>query len=314
MQKKIRPVFIGGCPRSGTSLLAKEISRSKQIAYVPEANYILDVFRAIGKRCNVDTGRLVDEVSRHPRFKIWKHKIEKKRIINNIGKKCKIENGVNEITEDYIKTVHGGVGHKLWTNHSPRNILNGKVLSELFPASKFIHIVRDGRAAYSSVSKLDWGPFSVDDGAHWWSHNVGGGLALEEFLGNQKSRRVYYEELLQNTDQVLNNLFEWLDVDNAKVVDPNVDIPSYTHSQHYLLGDKPDKSRIDAWREEMKNEDIMRFESIVGDILEYHGYNRKYDVKSSQFGIWYKVELRSKKLYRQISSYIKRKYRKYKYM
>jgi hypothetical protein len=55
---------------------------------------------------------------------------------------------------------------------SSHNIKEAQTLRRLFPNARFIHIVRDGRDAASSVTTKTWGPDRVAAGIDWWADRL----------------------------------------------------------------------------------------------------------------------------------------------
>ena len=45
MKTDINPIFIGGCPRSGTTMLADLLSRHDKISFVPEVAFKFPLLR-----------------------------------------------------------------------------------------------------------------------------------------------------------------------------------------------------------------------------------------------------------------------------
>jgi hypothetical protein len=55
---------------------------------------------------------------------------------------------------------------------SSHNVREAQILRRLFPESKLIHTVRDGRDAASSVTTKTWGPDDVVKGIGWWADRL----------------------------------------------------------------------------------------------------------------------------------------------
>ena len=55
---------------------------------------------------------------------------------------------------------------------SSHNIREAQTLRRLFPEARFVHTVRDGRDAASSVTTKTWGPDSVAKAIDWWAERL----------------------------------------------------------------------------------------------------------------------------------------------
>lgn len=55
-----------------------------------------------------------------------------------------------------------------WVETTPDNVIRADQLFALFPSSKIVHVVRDGRDVASSVVRRTWGPSDPISGLRWW--------------------------------------------------------------------------------------------------------------------------------------------------
>ena len=55
---------------------------------------------------------------------------------------------------------------------SSHNVREAQTLRRLFPEARFVHAVRDGRDAASSVVTKTWGPDSIVKGIDWWADRL----------------------------------------------------------------------------------------------------------------------------------------------
>src|SRR5205823_5272444 len=91
---------------------------------------------------------------------------------------------------------------------------------ELFPSTRFVHLVRDGRDV--ALSALDWvghGPSvryalwedePVAVCALWWGRRVSAGRAAGPTLGPGRYREVQYEALVQRPEGAIRDLARFL--------------------------------------------------------------------------------------------------------
>ena len=107
--RRLRPVVIGGCARSGTSLLLSMLSSHRQILAIPDETQLLcpgAYWPPAGGIFEPDTRGLLELISR--------------------------------------QTVHRNC--RAWCEKTPRNVLNvERILAALGSRARFIHLVRDGR-------------------------------------------------------------------------------------------------------------------------------------------------------------------------
>jgi hypothetical protein len=116
-----RPVFILGSPRSGTTMLVNLLDRSPSLGSLERGSQFLwELFHTIEESGWDSHVVAPDEISdRERRILYW--------------------------------AIERVSGHRRYLDKFPRNCLRGEYLYELFPDASFVAIVRDGRAAVSSL-------------------------------------------------------------------------------------------------------------------------------------------------------------------
>ena len=273
-------VFIGGCHRSGTTLLGSMIGAHSNCICVPESQFKIDVLSSIiSNKFNEMNIRLVaKKIENHFRFKLWE--MEMPHIPHN-DTTLSYPKLLDRIVEKYSEKV-GKSDANIWVDHTPANICYVNTLMELFPNSKFIHIVRDGRAVASSIMKLGWGPNEINKAAHFWNEKIAYGLAAELHWGKDRVLLIRYEDLLTNSEATMIKICQFLNIDYQRDMIEGLGfrVPDYTSKQHALVGQKPNQKRINDWEVKLKPRQIEIFESTTHGLLTYFGYQLKYGLKA----------------------------------
>ena len=277
-------VFIVGCPRSGTTLLQRMVDAHPDIAITRQSRCIPNYYE---KRKGLTpeglvTPELVDRLVEERRFKNLEIGREELESLAGSGKQVPFESFVTGIFNHY-----GAVqGKRLVGDKTPRYVRSIPTLHDLWPETKFVHLIRDGRDVF--LSMINWkkadssaGQFSawkedrVSTGALWWELNVrlgrqdGGSLAPELY------HEVHYEELVSEPEETCANLCDFLGLsyDDAmlrfheghEIADPDLDAKK---------GWRPLTPGLRKWSEQMSTEDLRRFEAAAGDLLDELGYPR----------------------------------------
>jgi hypothetical protein len=160
----------------------------------------------------------------------------------------------------------------VWGDKTPLYMLEMPLLASLFPAARFIHIVRDPRdCALSSAAA--WGN-SLLRTAQEWADRVRKCRADGAALGAARYAELRYEDLLAGPPAVLRRLFEFLDVPppadpgRLKRVAENV---GSARGQAQVVAENQRK-----WQRRMSPPMRRRFERVCGDALDALGYDREY--------------------------------------
>ena len=269
------PVFIGGHPRSGTTLLGDLIGSHSDCICTPESQFKISVYRRQNLQGNdaPDLRKTAEIIGKHWRFRIWG--------IDMAGIPYSGMHSYRELILWLVRSYavkfsrpHAGT----WIDHTPANIQYADTLAELFPAARFIHLVRDGRAVAASIIPLDWGANTIDRAAYSWKEYISYGIAAEASLGNDRLLRVRFEDLIHQPHRTLERicLFLHLQYQPRMMQGGGFRVPGYTALQHALLGKEPDAQRARAWEKKLSPRQIEIFESIAGDLLSSLGYPLLY--------------------------------------
>lgn len=273
-------VFIGGCQRSGTTMLGSMLGAAKGAVCVPESSFL---HRSIAEHAargedlvragSLNTKKLLRYFADHPRFrKLWAIDYDFDRISSeDLGTDML---GVFQWMAGDFARRHGKSTPSVIVDQTPGNFRHCAMLSQWVPDAKFIHIVRDGRAVAASLMQVTWGPVTVDRAALFWLERLSFCLAAEQYLGQDRIIRVRYEDLLLQPEQTLRTLcaFIGLSYDPAMVCGTSAVVTAYNTRQQRLVGTGLHTSRIDAWRKSLTPRQVEIIEFLTGNMLELFGY------------------------------------------
>lgn len=274
--QSMRPIFIGGCQRSGTTLLGALLGGAAETVTVPEAPFKLGALQR-GARPGARLADVVTYIGAQDRYQIWGAAPTADllaRIPSENGSEAPAHTLGRTALDLVIRAYaeeQGAGDAQWWVDHTPENLHQAMRLRAAYPEARFVHVVRDGRAATASVLKLDWGPHDVLAASRWWVEAVAHGLAAEAALG---AVRVRYEDLVRDPDHTLQTLCAQIGVlfSAGMTEGQGFEVPTYTQGQHRLVGGRPDPSRIDAWRSALTEREIALFERKAGGLLALLGY------------------------------------------
>ena len=198
------PVFIGGHPRSGTTLLGDLIGSHSDCICTPESQFKISVYRRQNLQGNdaPDLRKTAEIIGKHWRFRIWGIDIAGIPYSEMHSYRELILWTCRDRMPSSLSRPHAG----MWIDHTPANIQYADTLAELFPAARFIHLVRDGRAVAASIIPLDWGANTIDRAAYSWKEYISYGIAAEASLGDDRILRVRFEDLIHQPHRTLERI------------------------------------------------------------------------------------------------------------
>lgn len=124
-----------------------------------------------------------------------------------------------EFVDLFFKAYCRAGGKSFWAEKTPKNVLAIDYIFRHFPDARFIHVIRDGRAAICSLMthprhRVVDGKLiktnirnPIDQCVDLWVKCVGAGLA---FRGDPRYVEVRYEELVLRPEKTLKHLFTFL--------------------------------------------------------------------------------------------------------
>jgi hypothetical protein len=263
------PVFIVGHPRSGTSLLAAMLGRNPEVLALPETHFFNEVRYALAphysKGPDAVASRLQATRMRHlplgqvaVRNALAGAEMSPKGVFDAILIAMLMQSGRHRIVEK-----------------TPVHIRHIDDILAMWPDAHVIWIVRDGRAAISSLRKLDWASKDLSTLARQWTRNMRFAISAHDSYPAQVTR-VEYEDLISCPEDVLLHVCRRIELRYDRVMldhnQPTQTVSSFEDEWKANVGSPMIASRASAWREELRPDEIIEIEAIIGPLLVNLGY------------------------------------------
>lgn len=278
------PVFVVGCPRSGTTLLYNMLLSSGNFAvYLAESNvFNLLVPRFGNLQVHAEREKLVDAWLDSKLFRA--SFLDAEQIRTRLISDCR--NG-----GDFIRIVMGEMaraqGVERWADNSPEELLHMVNIKKVLPDALFVHIIRDGRDVSLSLDARPhkWvRPFSWDreNSLHvtgvFWEWMAQKGRTLGKTLGADYME-VRFEDLQAEPQRTLTRIGGFIrhDLDYERIL--RVGIGSVSAPNTSFKGESA--GPVGRWKEKMSAEKLATFEEAVGLTLQSLGYQLGSDRSSS---------------------------------
>lgn len=293
-----RPVFIIGCPRSGTTVISEIISSHPDAAWF--SNYsewfpLLPWFNLMRRIIDIPIfGPLLQGrkgVSLPLRFlprpseawSVWEYCCGKKILYEPLTNVDPTPTERHRLRKMVKQTLFFQGGKQLVTKMTgPPRI---KYLRKIFPDAAFIHIIRDGRAVVHSLLNVNFWKKGGGYEKPWW-----GGFPKkyeEQWLATEKSPialaalqwryiieltevernevgsdflEIKYEDFLENPTRVVGKMLDFCRLSSHKRV--------WLFLQRTPLRD----TRL-KWRRAFTEQEQHLLQQLIGDILKRYGYS-----------------------------------------
>jgi Sulfotransferase family len=265
--------FIVGSARSGTTLLRLILNAHPEVAVPPESRFIVELWTG---RDDVSVDSFLRGLSSHRLFRAWNLPIEDVRAELGGMEVVPYRNAVlaayRAFAKSAAKTVYG--------DKTPRYVEYISFLSGLFPDSRFVHLVRDGRNVAMSYADVPFGPKTVAKAATLWAGRVRAGMATGRVLGRGRYIESRYEDLVEDPEGEIKSVCRFLEIEyqpamlEYKEVAEDALLPRAAVYNPNLS--KEPTPHIRTWQEAMPEGQVRVFEAIAGDVLGELGYERRY--------------------------------------
>ncbi len=293
-----RPIFLIGCPRSGTTVIFEALSIH------PEVGWFSHYF---DKRPNHPWVNILNRYTNLPFFKIelkkgrrlfpfipepteawnlWSISCGDKFLYNSLTEvepTLAEKESVSNLIYNTIK--YQGKKRFIAKLTGPPRI---RYLKKIFPDAIFINIIRDGRAVVNSLLNVSfwqerngynqpwWGNFPNDYYTKWlktgkkpstlaaleWKHVIELTELESSNLSSEEYMTIKYEDFIATTDKIINSILDFCSLNYHKNVAAQLKNLKVRNMNY-------------KWKEKFHSEEINMLEELIGDVLQrlHYGAN-----------------------------------------
>jgi hypothetical protein len=273
----VRPVFVVGCPRSGTTLLQLMLHAHHRIALPPETRFVLPAYE---RRLSFGDLREPDNRAGLARWITGREETRFHELgVAPAGVAERIAQGPPTLgsalgiaLESYARR-HGKVR---WGDKRPAYALHVEEILRLFPDAQFVHLVRDGRDCAASLLGMPWWHSGFHEAVATWAQVMDVTRRHASALGPDSWHEVRYEDLLADPEPRLRELCAYL----GEEFDPGMTEPHRLagaavparKTWHRRTHGALDVSRAGSWSTRLSPDQIRLCEAVLGERLTRHGY------------------------------------------
>lgn len=274
--------FITGRGRSGTWLLQSILDRHPLISVAPEALFLINLKNKYAQKIinkeNVDYF-LNDLFLEKKLTKWWKiQKNDLKEFLFKDASNLDFCIAIKAVYRFYAKN-QGKKNVLFLGDKNPEHSLFIRDLLDIYPASKFIHLIRDPRGNVASYKRVEFDLNNAQALALRWNKYNTPILSIAEEFPSQVMI-IRFEDLIINTDTVLKSIGRFLKIDNLEYL-LNTEIKENNiFSWNAKIKEKPDHSVIDKWKTELTSKEVFQIEKTCNDMLkkfQYKTINAEYN-------------------------------------
>lgn len=270
---RVQPLFIMGCPRSGTTMIASQLGAHRDAVVLPELPFLSTILLAAKKGLSED--EVYRRLLKHPKFETIGINLERESFVRHwrgggwraalsMIFNCYFEiNGVSFDPEQPL----------IWVEHYPGNVHYFYLYLEFFPNAKFIHIFRDPRAVYSSMKPLARWPVGEPIRlVRTWVHYVSKAFVLRDHRPDIVLE-VKYEDYIRDAGELRRICdFVGVEFEEAMLEGGGIILPEFTRGQHRLTMGRSDPGQAEAWKRKIDPREAEVIASLCFEWMVYCGY------------------------------------------
>jgi hypothetical protein len=254
----VQPVFIFGCQRSGTTMLASQLANGDNAFALPEIAFAYRALRAVaGPEASLRAlhADFTSDFFYRANGVAFPFEAFAAAAADPDPRALLLAYCARHLAERSQPV--DPARRMVWFEHSPLNRDYFPALLATYPNARFIHVVRDPRPIYLSMRDNPWFPESDPfSAAMTWIESVPKGR-LHATRHPDRVIETRYEDVLADPERELRRLcgFVGLEFTPAMLQGGAVRLPAFTRSQHALTTGGVQKSKIGGWRDQITAEE-----------------------------------------------------------
>lgn len=206
-----QPIFIVGCPRSGTTLLQSMLATHSEIASFPESHVLLVTSRTRRGRWLRKLGLVSPEMRQ--RLRQFLNEVGHPELMPPVS--CRLRPFIQQFVHilDQLTVMQD---KSIWIEKTPGHLYYIADFTAAVPDARFIHLLRNGADVVASLYEVtnqhpeQWGQgYTIEQCVEMWNRAVHLSLG---YAGNINHHIVHYEQLLAQPEGTLGNLCHFIGV------------------------------------------------------------------------------------------------------
>jgi hypothetical protein len=291
------PVFVIGCPRSGTTLVYSILLSSGVFPVYEAESRVLECssrYGSLRRPSNVDAF-LTDFLDSR---QFSRSGLDPDWFREEMVARC---TSYSEVLDVFMGAIADGQGKSRWAEKTPNHVFYIGRIASAFPDARFVHVVRDGRDVALSQRKLGWLRRYTRDpllqliwGGKMWEQIVRAARRQGERLPG-RYREVRYEDMVRDLDEVLPGLESFTGVE--------LSVGGVAESRFGALGRANTAFRDSnghgvfrqasgRWRERLEVEERRSLDWAIGETLATFGYETPRPISAGEISGWVRIHAR----------------------
>ena len=272
-----RPIFVLGCPRSGTTLLQLMLHAHPRIAMPPETRFVITTYEGrngFGDLRQEDSRRaLADSIVRDPGTLFGDLGLDADEVAGEIIQgPPTLGSAIGIVFGAYARKF----GKPRWGDKRPGYYQYVPALARMFPDAQFVHLIRDGRDCVASLLRMPWFRQDIYAAVCTWIEAIDSGRRAARSLPAGTYYELRYEDLVADPAGQLARLCDFLgeDYDQAMTEPHKISVDTLPERQvwHSATRAEVKAAPSGTWQERLEPAQIALCEAAMSRRLRSLGY------------------------------------------
>lgn len=273
-----RPIFVVGCPRSGTTMLQLMLHAHPRIAIPPETRFLLETYRDRHRfgdlRRPANRRALAHFIVGRPQTRFFDLGLDAHAMTAEIvSGPPTFGSAIGAIFRAYSDRF----GKPRWGDKRPAYLNNLDVVLRLFPDAQIVNIVRDGRDCVASLQEMPWHRKGIYHSIAAWAQAVDNARIARRRLPADSFYELRYEDLVADPVRELTALCGFLDEEYDPAMAHPAEVAAVAVPGHKTWHERTrspvSEARVGSWKQRLTDAEIALCEVLLAERLNACGFD-----------------------------------------
>jgi len=271
-----RPIFIGACPRSGTTLLRTMLNTHPDLAIPRETRFLPFAWEGRLRWRNIRRPAVRERFGRVIFESDWTRAERLETPVDvAIERMRDSPPTLGSLVGTCFLLYAEATGKKRWGDKRPMYARYLDSIFTFFPDAQYINLIRDPRGSLASMRKLNWFEGDITPGLDLWARSMRAVEPWRECLHRDEYIDLRYEDLVSDPQLALEAVADFLTLDRSSV---EVMLTYHEHVDetatryHAKLNEPVSADSMRSWETILSSDEVALIEHVTADWMASHGY------------------------------------------
>jgi Sulfotransferase family len=273
-----RPIFIGACPRSGTTLLRTMLNSHPDIALPRETRFLPVIWDHRPRWRNLDEQSARERLGEAIADDSWTRSSRFETPLDELVKRiAAAPPTLGSIFGTCFVLFAEATGKRRWGDKRPMYARYLDAIFSSFPDAQYINCVRDPRASIASMRTVGWYDGAAVPGLDLWNRSVRAVDPWRSTLHPDQFMDLRYEDFVSDPETSLKEVASFLTLSPESIpvmLDYQEHVDETAMGYHSRLKEPVTTESVRAWESVLEPEEIALIEHVSGPQMDAFGYER----------------------------------------